>query len=217
VLLISGAILVVGLGGYRLGLARAPASSRSESMARAAQPSDDARLRALELQVGALRSELRRSQAARPDARELAEGEPGALEAPAAAEPVTDEELRKREEEQERRAEADRSELLQGLSDRVDTEVRDPAWLREMEARISKIFPAELGSDVSLDEVTCAGTACRVSIDHPGSDRLAQERVARLLLRIGSFGPMQVHFDLEERGKTTAYLVRSDAQGRATE
>jgi hypothetical protein len=51
---------------------------------------------------------------------------------------------------------------------------------------------------------------CRADVIHPGSPRLAEDRVADFMLQRGPLGKMSVQLDLREEGITTLLFVRGD-------
>ncbi len=183
--------------------------SPAPEKASAANSADERRLAALEREIQRLRVAVAvrpasHAEEGQPDKGHLLNTQTGSEQSEAT--PRTPEEI----EQAERRAEEARSEFLDGLSDKLATEAFDPSWRVENERTITRLIPERFGSDVTVDEVSCASTLCRARLTHPGSPRLPQDKLAMFFMDRESLGSMGIQLDTRADGVTTMYFVRED-------
>lgn len=181
--------------------AREAKAATHEGQATAEDPATTAN----ERQVAALQHEVRRLRRANAGL---------ALHARTAAEAGDELEDSQAREEQlgsEDQARQARIEYFDQLSKRVDTEEVDGDWRHHTEAPLKDLLAEHLGREVSLAEVTCASTYCRVKLSHPQSPRLRSGPGFEFDLARASLEVTEVSFDNREEGATTLYFKRGPA------
>ncbi|OQX66720.1 MAG: hypothetical protein B6A08_19075 [Sorangiineae bacterium NIC37A_2] len=200
-LALPGAVALVALG-VVVGRAqvRPAVLNPAQEVAPSPGATDDRRIAVLEQELRRLRAEV----AAGAEERARSEGEL------AGAPRDVEQETELDPGEQERAAAAGRLEYLDGLSQRVETEPRDARFRAETEPALLRLLPEHLGPDVQLNDVVCAASVCRVTVSHPGSARLSEERLTNFMLGRGALGEMSVQLDVREDGETTFYFLRGD-------
>ncbi len=177
-----------------------PAPTDAREVSSPSRATDDRRLSALEQEVRRLRVTV----AAAPREEPSDEGD----QTPVEREPAPDETVDPAE--AERAAEVARLEFLDGLSDRLDTEPREPDFGAQTEPVISRLLLQHLGPDVRVSDVACGSSMCRANVIHPRSPRLSEDRLSDFMLQRESLGKMSVQLDLREEGVTTLYFIRGD-------
>lgn len=112
--------------------------------------------------------------------------------------------------ERDRLAEAARRDFLDRLSDELATEPFDQGWRRDTERVISELLPERFGSEIAVDDISCASSLCRARLTHPGSTRLPENKLMAFLTERESLGGMEIHFDTGDNGVTTLYFLRAE-------
>lgn len=184
-----------------------PTPTAPPEVERFAKTTDDRRLARMALELRRLRAEVAAVSHVASQAASQAEALEEADQKSAEEEPASEEPVALAEEE--RAAEAARSEFFEGLAERLDSEPWDAAFGAQTEPVISRLLPQHLGSDVLVTDVACGSSICRAKVAHPGA-RLSEDRLADFMLQRESLGEMSVQFDVREEGVTTLYFIRSD-------
>lgn len=95
------------------------------------------------------------------------------------------------------------------LKRRAQAEPIDPEWSSATEATIRRVVIAQLAPEVSIQQLRCGSSLCRVELRHPGSSRIAYEKFVSFTLHREILGAMELQLDTREDGVTQLYFLRN--------